>query len=300
MPMVGDAEVGAGQQVLARACMSGAQAHPVSAPACATERSGTVGGGIVGAQCAGDVPGVGGVVVGGSQPVLAAADMGGAQSHTSGVAAASADVGDADIDAFLADVLRGEDDDTKRTLVVSLPPHLLDEHGLQADEERALFVRCLLDGAVPMDRVTAVTVRTRPARRVEAWRDSGVGPFAVPFLYVTLSAAEDAVAAMAVFAERLPPLPGFAEFRWEGLRWRGDTWETPDMPAGHMCVNTRVAMPGSEQELLDPLNERWRGSSWTSPCLCGVWWCAIRALPWIAPAWWGASARCSCAWSRRG
>jgi len=100
------------------------------------------------------------MVVGDSQPVLAGADMGGAQSHTSGVEAASAGVGDADIEAFLADVLRGEGDDTKRTLVVSMPPHLLDEHGLQADEERATFVRALLDGAVPMDRVTAVTVRS--------------------------------------------------------------------------------------------------------------------------------------------
>ena len=102
-------------------------------------------------------------MVGDSQPVLAGADMGGAQSHTSGVEAASAGVGDADIEAFLADVLRGEGDDAKRTLVVSMPPHLLDEHCLQVDEERATFVRALLDGAVPMDRVTAVTVRTRPA-----------------------------------------------------------------------------------------------------------------------------------------
>ena len=41
-----------------------------------------------------------------------------------------------------------------------MPPHLLDEHCLQVDEERATFVRALLDGAVPMDRVTAVTVRS--------------------------------------------------------------------------------------------------------------------------------------------
>ena len=86
VPEVGGVVVGDGQPVLAGACMSRAQSHPLMAPACATERSGTVGSGIVGASCAGDVPGVGGVVVGAGQPVLAGADMGG---HGSGIGAAS-------------------------------------------------------------------------------------------------------------------------------------------------------------------------------------------------------------------
>ena len=63
--------------------MSGApDARAPVAPTCSTERSGTVGSGGVGAPCAGDVPGVGGVAVGAGQSVLAGAGMGGAQSHS--------------------------------------------------------------------------------------------------------------------------------------------------------------------------------------------------------------------------
>ena len=68
--------------------MSGApDARAPVAPACATERFGTAGGGVVGARSAGNVPEVGDVVVGAGQPVLAGAYMsraqaqGGAQSH---------------------------------------------------------------------------------------------------------------------------------------------------------------------------------------------------------------------------
>jgi len=62
--------------------MSGAQdARAPVAPACATERFGTAGGGVVGARSAGDVPEVGDVVVGAGQPVLAGAYMSRAQAQ---------------------------------------------------------------------------------------------------------------------------------------------------------------------------------------------------------------------------